>query len=197
MFTREERSTFSYWFAHWCAYQMTALNLRIWKPKYLLHDIEKPWLKLFLPYDKVQNFHNNHASHHLIHYLQTGKLDIDAWIIDTECGRYTKNASLYQGVVEKLYSSFNEYELYLETCIKQNDSNKTINWIESSNVDFVVIAEKLQYIYFEINKRLEELGFVVSPNKEYMKDTLLQLRKSRYCLNLSYLTRETFLCETT
>ena len=191
MFTKEERSTFSYWFAHWCAYQMTALNLRIWKPKYLLHDIEKPWLKLFLPYDKVQNFHNNHSSHHLIHYLQTGKLDIDAWIIDTECGRYTKNASLYQGVVEKLYSSFNEYELYLETCIKQNDSNKTINWIESSKADFVVIAEKLQYIYFEINKRLEELGFVVSPNKEYMKDTLFQLRKSRYCLNLSYLTGET------
>lgn len=191
MFTREERSTFSYWFAHWCAYQMTALNLRIWKPKYLLHDIEKPWLKLFLPYDKVQTFHNNHSSHHLIHYLQTGKLDIDAWIIDTECGRYTKNASLYQGVVEKLYSSFNEYELYLETCIKQNDSNKTINWIESSKADFIVIAEKLQYIYFEINKRLEELGFVVSQNKEYMKDTLLHLRKSRYCLNLSYLTRET------
>lgn len=195
MFNKEERSTFPYWFAHWCAYQMTALNLRIWKPKYLLHDIEKPWLKLFLPYDKVQNFHNNHASHHLIHYLQTGKLDIDAWIIDTECGRYTKNASLYQGVVEKLYSSFNEYELYLETCIKQNDSNKTINWIESSKADFLVIAEKLQYIYFEINKRLEELGFVVSPNKEYMKDTLLQLRKSRYCLN--YLTGETLLCETT
>ena len=46
MFTKEERSGFKYWFAHWCAFQMTALNLKCWRPKYLLHDIEKPWLKL-------------------------------------------------------------------------------------------------------------------------------------------------------
>ena len=46
MFTKEERSGFKYWFAHWCAFQMTALNLKCWRPKYLLHDIEKPWLSL-------------------------------------------------------------------------------------------------------------------------------------------------------
>ena len=46
MFSKSERSSFKYWFAHWCAYNMTALNLGMWKPKYLLHDIEKPWLML-------------------------------------------------------------------------------------------------------------------------------------------------------
>lgn len=46
MFTKEERSGFKYWFAHWRAFQMTALNLKCRKFKYLLHNIEKPWLKL-------------------------------------------------------------------------------------------------------------------------------------------------------
>ena len=52
-FDKEDRSTFPYWFAHWCAFQMTALNLGIWKFKYLFHDWEKPWLRLFLPYKKM------------------------------------------------------------------------------------------------------------------------------------------------
>ena len=34
MFTKEERNSFKYWFAHWCAFQMTALNLKCWKFKY-------------------------------------------------------------------------------------------------------------------------------------------------------------------
>lgn len=46
-FDKESRSTFKYWFAHWCAFQMVALDLHVWRPKYLLHDIEKPWLRLF------------------------------------------------------------------------------------------------------------------------------------------------------
>ena len=55
MFTKAERASFSYWFAHWCAYNMTALNLKCWKLKYLFHDIEKPWLMLFWRnYNKVQ-----------------------------------------------------------------------------------------------------------------------------------------------
>ena len=31
MFTKEDRSSFKYWFAHWCGFQLTALNLGIWK----------------------------------------------------------------------------------------------------------------------------------------------------------------------
>ena len=48
MFDKSQRSKFKYWFAHWCAFNMTALNLGVWKFKYLFHDIEKPWLMLFL-----------------------------------------------------------------------------------------------------------------------------------------------------
>ena len=28
MFKEEDKSSFPYWFAHWCAYQMTALNCK-------------------------------------------------------------------------------------------------------------------------------------------------------------------------
>lgn len=90
MFNKEERSGFAYWFAHWCAFQMTALNNKCWKPKFLFHDIEKPWLKLWYRgnYKKVQKIHRNHNSHHIQYYLRTGKVDWLAMVIDWECSRF-------------------------------------------------------------------------------------------------------------
>lgn len=84
--------SFKYWFAHWCAFQMTALNLNCWHFRFLFHDIEKPFLKLFLHYDKVQKFHRNHARHHIEY---KGKLEHDylGMIIDWECSRFTKEDS--------------------------------------------------------------------------------------------------------
>ena len=87
MFTKKDRSSFKYWFAHWCGFQLTALNLKIWKPKYLLHDIEKPWLKLFCDYKNVQKWHRTHNRHHLEYGLKYGwdKIDWEALMIDWEC----------------------------------------------------------------------------------------------------------------
>ena len=91
MFTKKERGGFKYTFAHWCAYQMTALNLGIWKFKYLFHDFEKPWLKLILrDYKKVQKWHRTHNAHHMEYEK---KWDAEAMIIDWECSRFTKKAS--------------------------------------------------------------------------------------------------------
>lgn len=100
MFTKQDRSTFKYWFAHWCAFQMTALNLGIWKFKYLFHDWEKPWLKLFLPYRVVQKYHREHSKHHVEYALKHGahNVDIDAMVIDNECSRFTKTASPYTAI---------------------------------------------------------------------------------------------------
>lgn len=93
MFKESEKSTFHYWFAHWCAYQMTALNYKIWKPKYLLHDIEKPWLMLIWKnYPKVKAWHRSHSSHHLEH-IPGKKYDWEAMLIDWECSRFTKEAA--------------------------------------------------------------------------------------------------------
>lgn len=109
MFTKAERSTFPYWFAHWAAFQMTALNLRAWRFKYLFHDIEKPWLRIFLPYTKVQELHRTYNRHHpewlenklsayedelyyskeiIDKYLD--RFDYEGAIIDWECCHFTK-----------------------------------------------------------------------------------------------------------
>ena len=106
MFTKEERSSFPYWFAHWSAFQMTALNHRMWRPKYLFHDWEKPWLKLLFPYEKVQKWHRHHHNHHLEwleDHLAASKntcinkvidaFDWEGMVIDWDCSRFTKEAS--------------------------------------------------------------------------------------------------------
>ena len=89
MFDKKDRSSFKYWFAHWCGFQITALNLGIWKPKYLLHDIEKPWLKLLWKgdYSRVQKWHRTHNNHHLEYGLKHGwdAIDWEALMIDWEC----------------------------------------------------------------------------------------------------------------
>ena len=106
MFTKAERSSFPYWFAHWAAYQMTALNCKSWKFKYLFHDAEKPWLRIFLPYPKVQKLHRAYHKHHpewlerqlfgmppgydwLVEEL-LNKFDYEGAIIDWECCHFTK-----------------------------------------------------------------------------------------------------------
>ena len=92
MFTKEERSTFKYWFAHWCAFQMTALNLHVWRFRYLLHDIEKPWLRLLFrgDYKKVQSWHRRHNRLHLEY---PGKKNYLEMVLDWESGRFTKQTS--------------------------------------------------------------------------------------------------------
>ena len=93
-FTKDDRSSFKYWFAHWCAFQMTALNLGVWRFKYLFHDWEKPWMRLIFPYSIVQKWHRTHRRHHPeygeIHGFN--KVDWDEMLIDWECCHYTKIA---------------------------------------------------------------------------------------------------------
>lgn len=96
MFTLAQRSSFKYWMAHNFAYQMTALNLGIWKPRYILHDAEKPWLMLWAklvrkdnPYKWVQQWHRHHNRHH----LECKTFNAIEAVIDWECSRYTKESS--------------------------------------------------------------------------------------------------------
>lgn len=92
MFSKTERSSFKYWFAHWCAFNMTALNLKVWRFKYLFHDAEKPWLKLlFKDYKKVQKFHREHNRHHF-EYKGKREYDYMAMVIDWECSHLTKES---------------------------------------------------------------------------------------------------------
>lgn len=116
-FTKEQRSTFSYWFAHWCAFNMTTLVHHAWKFKYLFHDFEKPWLRLIWPYDKVQKFHRRHNSHHTQYKGGVWKLDFEAMLIDWECSRFTKISSpktareMFPNEIEMAQKWMNEDEL--------------------------------------------------------------------------------------
>lgn len=94
-FNKSERGKFRYWFAHWCSFQMVALLYGMWKPKYLLHDIEKPWLMLLWrnDYSRVQKWHREHANHHLEYGKGMLNMDIEATLIDWECSRFTKEAA--------------------------------------------------------------------------------------------------------
>ena len=93
-FTKADRSTWRYFWAHWCAFQMVAITLGVWKFKYLFHDWYKPWLKMFgMPYKKIQRFHRTHSNHHLEWLIVGGspkEFDWEALVIDWECSQYTK-----------------------------------------------------------------------------------------------------------
>lgn len=121
MFEKSERSTFKYWFAHWCAFQLTALNLRAWKFKYLFHDIEKPWLRILFKgdYKKVQSWHRKHNNHHLQY---RSKKDYIAMILDWECSKFTKTSSPYSAYewYLKKYNEVSEYDnLHLAKALKE------------------------------------------------------------------------------
>lgn len=93
-FDKSQKSTFGYWFWHWFAFNYTAFKLKVWQPKYLFHDIEKPWLKLiWRDYIKVHNYHRSHSNHHLEYGRINGwdKMDWQAAIIDWECSNLTKS----------------------------------------------------------------------------------------------------------
>lgn len=130
LFTKAERSSFPYWFAHWCSFNMTAIMCEHWKVGYLFHDWYKPWLRIFLPYAKVQKFHRLHSKHHLEWvekklekltkngtiqptayklYRCLQKVDWYGMMIDWECSRHTKLASPLTAQQE-MYAIFNDKE---------------------------------------------------------------------------------------
>lgn len=128
-FNKSERSSFSYWFAHWCAFQMVALNCHQWKFKYVFHDWYKPWLKLFIPYEKVQMFHNKHSNHHLLHWFLVPNEKEPDWqqmIIDWECSRFTKQAAPLTAAEEK--------ERIIKGLKEFDPTNKTVRQLSALNM---------------------------------------------------------------
>lgn len=111
-FHKKERATFKYWFAHWCAFNMIAILCGVWKFKYLFHDWEKPWLKLFLDYEDVQYLHRKHSRHHLEYRGGFNKIDWESLVIDWECSRFTKASCLLnaQEEMKKVMKSSIYYE---------------------------------------------------------------------------------------
>lgn len=154
-FTKDDRSSFPYWFAHWCAFNMTALNLKVWRPKYLLHDIEKPWLRIFMSYKKVQKLHNKHRKHHLLHYFITGKADWREMIIDWECCRFTKQMCPLDAVEEfkRVFKQFEDF--FMEGIVTDS---KCINYfISNKDIDIALMEERCKIAYINLKNELEKV----------------------------------------
>lgn len=119
-FDKSERSAWRYYFAHWCAFQMVALNLGIWKFRYIFHDWYKPWLKMFgMQYKDIQKLHRYNSRHHIEYFeshCNPSLFDWDAMIIDWECSQYTKKARSRNAFEEMKYileTSNNHYLKYI------------------------------------------------------------------------------------
>lgn len=124
-FDKSERSSFTYWFWHWLAFNSVAWKLGVWKPKWLLHDIEKPWLKLIWgDYKRVQKWHKHHNRHHIFYGRLHGlnKIDWLAAVIDWECSRYSKNAAQKTAREEiiSILSQTDKYTMYEREEVKKN-----------------------------------------------------------------------------
>lgn len=90
-FSKDERSSFKYWWAHYRAFNTVAHRCHAWKPKYLLHDIEKPFMRAMFGYPKTQYIHRHWNRHH-IQYHNPKHIDYEGMAIDWECSQYTKLA---------------------------------------------------------------------------------------------------------
>lgn len=160
-FDKSERSTFRYWFNHWKAFNLIAIKLKCWKIKYLFHDIEKPWLRLFLPYEKVQRIHRNNTKHHFEwlnkklrknsekykKYRGTDKVpfkyflnilkhiesfDYTSTVIDWECSRYSKKAKKLDACGE--YEKHFDYQYFNE---KYPNLSEYYNAISQKTMDVI------------------------------------------------------------
>ena len=134
-FTKEQKSTFRYWWWHNLAFNYTAIKLKMWEPKYLLHDIEKPFLMLlWKDYKKVQKWHRTHNKHHLEYYKQKC-FDWNAMFIDWECSHLTKidhqkNAmdTMYQEIKRTDINDDVKHHLFVEfKSINHLNRIKTLN----------------------------------------------------------------------
>lgn len=83
-----KKSSFHYWFAHWLAFNMTAVLFGVWRPYHLFHDWYKPWLRLIMPYSYVQKFHRKFSCHHPESCVWK---NYTSMIIDWECSHLTKS----------------------------------------------------------------------------------------------------------
>lgn len=69
-----------------------AAKLGVWKPKYLLHDMDKVFMYLFCTGKTVKEIHQAHRakSTHHVEYFEQKKMDWEMAVLDWESARFTK-----------------------------------------------------------------------------------------------------------
>ena len=82
-------NVFNYWFKHWVAFQFIAIRCGCWKFRFIFHDIEKPFFRLFFNHKIVSKIHRKISRHH-VEFIFPSHYDYIGMIIDWECSRFTK-----------------------------------------------------------------------------------------------------------
>lgn len=77
---------------HWLQLQKTAFEYKHWRPWYLLHDVDKIVMLLFLNEKLANRIHKKISIHHYksFWYKKFGILDVYQSAIDWESSRFTK-----------------------------------------------------------------------------------------------------------
>lgn len=114
-FNKNQRGTFKYWFWHWLAFNDTAKKYKVWRVHHLFHDIEKPFLRVFLPYEDVQRIHRRNNKHHL-EYKNPNKRNWEDMVIDWECSHLTKKACPRDAIEEAMYKYKKEEMTWEDYC---------------------------------------------------------------------------------
>ena len=73
---------------HYCYLNKTAKDLHHWRLHYLIHDLDKVILMLFLDSKTVTKIHRKISFHHAENVFKI--YDIHQMVIDWECARFTK-----------------------------------------------------------------------------------------------------------
>ena len=117
-FTKDQRSTFPYWFWHWLAFNDVAREWGVWQFHHIFHDMEKPWLRLIFPYKTVQKLHRTHNKHHLEYHHPEHRNWLDM-IIDWEASGRTKKACPRNAIEEANFKfdngemSYKDYQIFI------------------------------------------------------------------------------------
>ncbi len=111
---------FKYWHKHWHAFQVTAMRYKCWKFRFLFHDIEKPFLQIFLKHNTVSKLHRRITRHHA-EFIFPKYRDYLGMVIDWECASLTKSdkqlnarqtlEKYYPELKEKIYPLINKIGL--------------------------------------------------------------------------------------
>lgn len=157
-FEKKDRSTFAYWFAHWCAYQMTALNMKCWKFKYLFHDI-----------NIFHGIHKKYNSHHLLSILCKHNGDWESMIVDWECSRFTKQ-DYTLNAAEQYEKEFNELETFFMTY--HTNGNKTAEYIKENalKLDTYSCACVIKNAYTQLHRTLEKFNIPHCYKENYLQN---------------------------
>ena len=105
---------------HWLQLQKTAINCKHWRPWYLLHDVDKIIMFMFLNENFVRDLHKKISLHHYnsLWFKKFGFVDVYQSVIDWESARFTKpdkplNAEDTLDLIVPL-SDVETYEKYLK-----------------------------------------------------------------------------------